>query len=139
MRFFSTVLTTAAVLLAGGRLASAQLNTTVGPTTALSAKQTKICSVLDYGGSVGSSDIGPAILSAFTVYPCPHSHCMRSFLHLVQNCVTKNTGSTLYVPTGNYNMQTWVTLNHGTKWAFRLDGFITRTCAFGSGIDIERY
>lgn len=27
---------------------------------------------------------------------------------------------------GNYNMKTWVTLNHGTKWAFRLDGLITR-------------
>ena len=25
-------------------------------------------------------------------------------------------------------MQTWVTLTGGTKWAFRLDGFITRTC-----------
>ena len=29
---------------------------------------------------------------------------------------------------GNYNMQTWVTLTGATKWAFRLDGFITRAC-----------
>ena len=29
---------------------------------------------------------------------------------------------------GDYDMQTWVTLTGGTKWAFRLDGFITRTC-----------
>lgn len=29
---------------------------------------------------------------------------------------------------GNYNMQTWVTLSGGTKWAFRLDGLISRTC-----------
>jgi rhamnogalacturonan hydrolase len=44
-----------------------------------------------------------------------------------QNCVKSNPGSTLYVPAGNYNMQTWVTLNGASKWAFRLDGFITRT------------
>lgn len=24
-------------------------------------------------------------------------------------------------------METWVTLKDGSKWAFRLDGFITRT------------
>ena len=29
---------------------------------------------------------------------------------------------------GNYNMQTWVTLTGATKWAFRLDGLITRAC-----------
>ena len=28
--------------------------------------------------------------------------------------------------TGDYDMQTWVTLTGGTKWAFRLDGLITR-------------
>ena len=46
---------------------SAQLSGSVGPTTSLSEKQKTICNVLDYGGSVGSSDIGPAISSAFTV------------------------------------------------------------------------
>jgi rhamnogalacturonan hydrolase len=102
----------AAALGALAELASAQLTGAVGPTTALSAKQSKICSVLDYGGTIGSADIGPAILSAFN------------------NCVKKNVGSTLYVPAGNYNMQTWVTLNRGSQWAFRLDGFITRTCGF---------
>ena len=30
--------------------------------------------------------------------------------------------------TGDYDMQTWVTLTGGTKWAFRLDGLITRAC-----------
>lgn len=44
----------------------AQLTGTVGPTNALSTK-TVTCSVLDYGGEVGSSDIGPAILDAFNV------------------------------------------------------------------------
>jgi rhamnogalacturonan hydrolase len=43
-----------------------QLTGSVGPTTALSAKS-KLCSVLDYGGSVGSDDIGPAVNKAFTV------------------------------------------------------------------------
>ena len=47
--------------------ASAQLSGSVGPTTSLSAKQATICNVLNYGGSIGSSDIGPAIASAFTV------------------------------------------------------------------------
>lgn len=50
--------------------ATAQLTGHVGPTTALSAKQATICSVLDYGGAVGSADIGPAISSAFTVSVC---------------------------------------------------------------------
>ena len=47
--------------------ASAQLSGSVGPTTPLSDKQATICNVLDYGGTVGSDDIGPAIASAFTV------------------------------------------------------------------------
>lgn len=50
--------------------ATAQLTGHVGPTTALSAKQATICSVLDYGGAIGSADIGPAISSAFTVSVC---------------------------------------------------------------------
>lgn len=46
--------------------ATAQLSGSVGPTTSLSSKST-LCNVLDYGGSVGSSDIGPAIQKAFDV------------------------------------------------------------------------
>ncbi|KAI0705023.1 rhamnogalacturonase [Cerioporus squamosus] len=103
----------ASVLLATA--VSAQLSGSVGPTTPLSQKS-HICSVLDYGGSVGSSDIGPAITSAFN------------------NCVLKNSGSTLYVPAGNYQMSTWVDLKGGTKWAFRLDGFITRTATTGGNM-----
>ncbi|KAI0659450.1 rhamnogalacturonase [Cubamyces menziesii] len=94
----------------------AQLSGRVGPTSSLSSKQSTICNVLDYGGSIGSADIGPPISSAFT------------------NCVLKHSGSTLYVPAGNYNMQTWVTLNGGTKWAFRLDGLITRTSTTGGNM-----
>ncbi|RPD78596.1 rhamnogalacturonase [Lentinus tigrinus ALCF2SS1-7] len=94
---------------------SAQLSGSVGPRTPLSQKS-HICNVLDYGGSIGSSDIGPAITSAFN------------------NCVLKNSGSTLYVPAGNYQMQTWVDLKEGTKWAFRLDGFITRASTSGGNM-----
>lgn len=57
--------------------ASAQLSGHVGPTSALSAKQVKTCSVLDYGGKVGSTDIGPAIQKAFDVRSlfCQASAC----------------------------------------------------------------
>ncbi|KZT05693.1 glycoside hydrolase family 28 protein [Laetiporus sulphureus 93-53] len=89
--------------------ALAQLSGTVGPTTPLSEKL-NLCNVLDYGGEIGSSDIGPAIQAAF------------------DDCVlTNSSASTLYVPEGDYDMQTWVTLSGGTKWAFRLDGLIYRT------------
>ncbi|KAI0823445.1 rhamnogalacturonan-hydrolase [Trametes gibbosa] len=96
--------------------ASAQLSGHVGPTSSLSAKQATTCNVLDYGGKVGSSDIGPAIQKAF------------------DECVTKHSGSTLYVPAGNYNMKTWVILKNGSKWAFRLDGLITRTATTGGNM-----
>lgn len=118
-----------------GTAANAQTSGHVGPTTPLSEKQGTICNVLNYGGSIGSNvrslvsfisydlcltlfimkDIGPAINSAFN------------------NCVLKaSNGATLYVPEGNYNMQTWVTLNGGNKWAFRMDGVITRTSRLDS-------
>jgi rhamnogalacturonan hydrolase len=47
-------------------LARAQLTGPVGPTTPLASKS-HICNVLDYGGSIGSEDIGPAITNAFYV------------------------------------------------------------------------
>ncbi|KAI0691434.1 rhamnogalacturonan-hydrolase [Cytidiella melzeri] len=95
----------------------AQLSGTVGPTTPLSQKQGTICNVLNYGGTIGSSDIGPAIGAAFT-------QCVK----------TATNGATLYVPPGNYNMQTWQTLDDGTKWAFQLDGIITRTSTTGGNM-----
>ncbi|KDR70187.1 hypothetical protein GALMADRAFT_890769 [Galerina marginata CBS 339.88] len=104
--------TTLAVLLASS-LAYSQLTGRVGPITSPSAKRRTICNVLDYGGSIDSLDIGPAIADTF------------------KNCVLPNSGSTLYVPPGNYSMATWVTLNNGTKWAFQMDGVITRTATTG--------
>ncbi|KXS12639.1 glycoside hydrolase family 28 protein [Gonapodya prolifera JEL478] len=94
-------------------IASAQLSGRVGPLTSI-CKKTTICNVLDYGAKAdGVTDIGPAILSAFT------------------NCVLKNNASTLYVPPGNYAMATWVTLRNGNTWAFQMDGIITRTGTAG--------
>ena len=63
-----------------------------------------------------TQDIGPAIGDAFS------------------ECVLKNSGSTLYVPAGDYNMQTWQTLDGGSKWAFRLDGTIYRTSTTGGNM-----
>ncbi|KAG9012742.1 hypothetical protein FRB93_001295 [Tulasnella sp. JGI-2019a] len=85
----------------------------VGPTTTTEAKGAVICNVLDYGGTIGSSDIGPAILSAFT------------------NCVKKAATATLYIPPGSYNMETWVTLDDGNHWALQLDGIIYRASTTG--------
>ncbi|KAG8944197.1 hypothetical protein FRC00_010721, partial [Tulasnella sp. 408] len=88
--------------------ACAQLTGRVGPTSTTAAKRAKICNVLDYGGTIGSSDIGPAILNTF-------------------NSCVKGNYATLYLPAGSYNMATWVTLNGASNWAFQMDGVITRT------------
>lgn len=65
--------------------AGAQVDlSSVGPSTALSAKS-KICNVLDYGAVADNkTDIGPAISSAFT------------------KCA-KAGGATIYVPPGSYS------------------------------------
>lgn len=41
----------------------------------------------------------------------------------------KHNGSTLLVPAGSYDMETWVTLKGAKHWALQLDGVITRTGA----------
>ncbi|TDL19262.1 rhamnogalacturonase-like protein [Rickenella mellea] len=102
-----------ALLTGYAALASAQLTGSVGPTTAFKQKWATICNVLDFGGELGSSDIGPAIGRAFT------------------ECVLPNPGSTLVVPEGNYNMSTWQTLANGKNWAFQMDGIITRSSDTG--------
>lgn len=63
---FSLQTSVALTVLAFTGFVQAQLTGSTGPTTPLSSK-TVTCSVLDYGGSVGSSDIGPAISEAFEV------------------------------------------------------------------------
>ncbi|KAG9002187.1 hypothetical protein FRB94_013194 [Tulasnella sp. JGI-2019a] len=89
------------------------LTAAVGPTTTTAAKRAVICNVLNYGGTIGSADIGPAILSAFT------------------NCVKTAASATLYIPPGSYNMETWVTLDDGSHWALQLDGVIYRASTTG--------
>jgi rhamnogalacturonan hydrolase len=116
-----------AALAAFASLGSAQLTQTVGPTTALSAKS-KICNVLSYGARAdGTTDIGPAILSAFN------------------NCA-KAGGATIYIPPGNYAMATWITLAGGSHYAVQIDGIITRTgtagghmIIFSGATDLEVY
>lgn len=121
-----------------------QLTGGVGPTTKLSSK-THTCSVLDYGGSVGSNDIGPAISKAFTVRisiwsffwinlgpslsrtACSRTVAQRSIFLLV-SISKSHISKGIDALSGNYNMQTWVNLSGGTHWALRLDGWITRTC-----------
>ncbi|KAG8860325.1 hypothetical protein FRB96_003974, partial [Tulasnella sp. 330] len=105
-RLFVSVL--AASLTAVQAATEWPLTGAVGPTTTTAAKRAVICNVLDYGGTIGSSDIGPAILSAFT------------------NCVQTAATATLYIPPGSYNMETWVTLDDGSHWALQLDGIIYR-------------
>jgi rhamnogalacturonan hydrolase len=72
--------------------------TAVGPSTPLSAK-TKICNVLNYGAVAdNSTDIGPAILSAFT------------------SCA-KAGGATIYVPPGSYSSQSsCIISSNATDW-----------------------
>jgi rhamnogalacturonan hydrolase len=71
----------------------------VGALTPLSSK-TKVCNILDYGGIAdNSTDIGPAIKSAFS------------------DCAI-NGGATIYIPPGSYSRkmstpsQTWRGTNY---------------------------
>lgn len=107
MRFFSLLSIVTTVTLA-----TAQLTTTVGPTSSLATKS-KVCNVLSYGAKAdGATDIGPAILSAFN------------------NCA-KAGGATIYIPPGNYVQSTWITLKGGSNYAVQIDGIITRTGTAG--------
>lgn len=86
---------------------SAQLVGPVGPTTSLTQK-THICNILDYGAIADNvTDISSALHAAF------------------DNCVQRNQGSRLYVPTGNYLLKQSVVLSNATSWALQLDGLIT--------------
>lgn len=87
--------------------AAAQLSGTVGPLTSISAKKSvALCNVLDYGAVAdNSTDLGPALTDAF------------------EACIG---GGLVYVPSGNYLLDTWVTLSGGSAWALQLDGIIYR-------------
>ncbi|KAI9268015.1 pectin lyase fold/virulence factor [Phascolomyces articulosus] len=95
-----------------------QLTGPVGPTTTVSDKSArKICNVLDYGAVADKkTDLGPALADA-------HFDCVR----------TAGSG-VVYIPEGDYAMETWVTLNGGEGWALQLDGIIYRTGTSGGNM-----
>ena len=98
---------------------SANLAGTVGPLTSIAAKKAvKTCDIITYGAKAdGATDISGAINQAFTA------------------C---KAGGVVVIPSGNYALGTWVTLNGGKAWALQLDGTITRTgTAGGNMIMIE--
>ncbi|KAF2705800.1 glycoside hydrolase family 28 protein [Pleomassaria siparia CBS 279.74] len=92
-----------------------QLSGKVGPLTTHAAKTAKkTCSVLDYGAKADkSTDIGPPLAAAWAA------------------C---KTGGTVVVPSGDYAMNTWVTLSGGSAWALQLDGVIYRTGTAGGNM-----
>ncbi|EYE94172.1 putative extracellular rhamnogalacturonase [Aspergillus ruber CBS 135680] len=98
-------------------LATAQLSGSVGPSSSASTKaSTKTCNVLDYGAKADkSTDIGSAIDSAF------------------KEC---SNGGVVYIPPGDYAMESWVTLSGGKGWALQLDGVIYRTGSDGGNMFI---
>ncbi|KAJ5175594.1 Rhamnogalacturonase A [Penicillium canariense] len=96
-------------------LAAAQLSGTVGPTTSYSTKAShKICNVLDYGGVADkSTDISTAISSAW-------NEC--------------KSGGVVYIPSGDYALNSWVKLTGGKSTAIRLDGILYRTGSDGGNM-----
>ncbi|KAJ6020389.1 hypothetical protein N7540_005893 [Penicillium herquei] len=87
--------------------ASAELSGSVGPlTTAAEKAAVKTCNVLDYGAVAdNSTDVGQPIIDAFA------------------DC---GSGGLIYVPEGNYSLQTWVSLSDGNAWALQIDGVLWR-------------
>ncbi|ROW17087.1 hypothetical protein VPNG_01022 [Cytospora leucostoma] len=98
---------------------SAQLSGTVGPTTTRAQKAaTKVCNILDYGGTASATtDNSAAIASAWAA------------------C---KSGGEVYIPSGDYGLGTWVTLTGGSAISINLEGTIYRTgTASGNMIFIE--
>ncbi|KAL3465184.1 pectin lyase fold/virulence factor [Aspergillus heterothallicus] len=96
-------------------LARGQLSGSVGPLTSTDSKsQTKTCNVVDYGAVADkATDIGPALQSAW------------------DDCAS---GGVIYIPPGDYAMETWVTLSGGNACAIQLDGIIYRTGTDGGNM-----
>lgn len=86
---------------------SAQLSGTVGPLTTITSKKDKaLCNVVDYGAVAdNSTDLGPPLTDAFNA------------------CID---GGLVYIPSGDYLLETWVTLSGGSAWALQMDGIIYR-------------
>ncbi|PWY77078.1 RGase A [Aspergillus heteromorphus CBS 117.55] len=100
-------------------LVNGQLSERVGPLTSASSKAAyKTCNVLDYGGVAdNSTDVGAAITSAW------------------EEC---SDGGLIYIPSGDYALETWVTLSGGKATAIQMDGILYRTgTASGNMILVE--
>ncbi|KAN0099920.1 glycoside hydrolase family 28 protein [Hyaloscypha variabilis] len=88
-----------------------QLSGHVGPLTSISAKAShKVCNVEDYGAKNGSPsvDFGPPFADAWA------------------DC---KDGGLVWIPSGEWFMQTAVSLDHGSATAVQLDGTIYRYAA----------
>ena len=97
-------------------LAIAQVDTSsVGPTTSYASKaDNKICNVLDYGAVAdNSTDIGPPISDAW------------------DEC---KDGGVVYIPPGDYALNTWVDLTGGSSCAINIDGILYRTGTDGGNM-----
>ncbi|KAK5790730.1 hypothetical protein VI817_008017 [Penicillium citrinum] len=96
-------------------LASAAPSWSVGPNTDYATKaNNKVCSILDYGGKAdGKTDIGSAISSAW-------DECKE--------------GGVVYIPSGEYALESWVRLTGGKSTAMRMDGIIYRTGSDGGNM-----
>ncbi|GKZ80866.1 hypothetical protein AnigIFM56816_005375 [Aspergillus niger] len=96
-------------------LVNGQLSGSVGPLTSAHSKAaTKTCNVLDYGAVAdNSTDIGSALSEAWDA------------------C---SDGGLIYIPPGDYAMDTWVSLSGGKATAIILDGTIYRTGTDGGNM-----
>ncbi|KAF2096290.1 pectin lyase-like protein [Rhizodiscina lignyota] len=93
---------------------AAQLSGSVGPTTSYADKRKKVCAVTAYGAKAdGKTDIGPALSAAWN------------------DC---KSGGAIYIGSGTWAMNTWVTLTGGTGVVIRLDGVINRTGTDGGNM-----
>lgn len=83
----------------------------IGPLTSSDTKwATKVCDVTDYGDA--TTDLGGPLLLAFDA------------------C---SSGGVVSIPSGSYDMSTFVTLSGGSAWAINLEGTIYRTGSTDSG------
>jgi rhamnogalacturonan hydrolase len=96
-------------------LVTAQLSGSVGPTTSYATKAEKnTCNVLDYGAVADkSTDIGPAISSAW------------------DDC---KDGGLIYIPPGDYSLDSWVRVTGGSSCAIQIDGILYRTGTDGGNM-----
>ncbi|KAL3445995.1 pectin lyase fold/virulence factor [Aspergillus insuetus] len=103
------------LLCLGPLLVKGQLSGSVGPLTSASSKsQAKTCNIVDYGAVADkATDIGSALQSAW------------------DDC---SSGGVIYIPPGDYAMETWVTLSGGNACAIQLDGIIYRTGTDGGNM-----